>query len=397
MPVRHHASQFSLAARPAIQTAAAGLLALAAGCAEHASTTPQGSPVNVEKASIIQLPASSDRGADSLGGFTDIRGLGFDGRGRIVVTDASINRVLIFDTLGNPQYGFGQGGAGPGDLRSPCCIRITDDGHLWVEEDGNQRYSEFALGDSSAIYVKSVAMPDGPTGLSTRISFAGGKLMHNGAAGMKSDGAFQIARFLREPSGRWKSVDTLTERSPDSLGAAVSRSGNGMSVFRLPFAPQTLWAFGIGDAYATAVSSSYDVSVYGPGHVLRWSARRTLPPSALSDEQRQRAATIRTAIAKRHPDIADQLKLPQERPQIENLCVDLDGNLWIQFVSPEPGLRYADVYDSSGHLKATKSWPDNIELTKCAATGERALGVATDSVGLQHVVLMRFNSPPVSP
>jgi hypothetical protein len=110
----------------------------------------------------------------------------------------------------------------------------------------------------------------------------------------------------------------------------------------------------------------------------------------LSDEQRQRAATIRTAIAKRHPEVAEKLKIPDARPQIENLCVDLDSNLWIQFASPEPGFRYADIYDSSGHLTATRSWPDNVELTRCAATGARALGVSTDSVGLQHVVVLRF-------
>jgi hypothetical protein len=132
------------------------------------------------------------------------------------------------------------------------------------------------------------------------------------------------------------------------------------------------------------------VSVYGPDRHLRWSAQRELAPLALPDEERQQAATVRAAIAKRRPEVAEQLEVPTVSPQVNALCVDLDGNLWVQFASSKSGLRLADVYDSTGHLRVTRVWTQEVEMSLCAAHAERALGVATDSLGLQHVMVLHF-------
>jgi hypothetical protein len=330
------------------------------------------------------------------GELTDVRGLAFGSGGLVLVADAGENRISVFDSLGHLLYTIGRDGSGPGDLRSPCCISTTADAHLWVKEDGNRRYSEFVVDPSSAQYVRSISMPNGGSGLFDRISWSNGGLVHIGAAGVDSSGRFLFARNVLQRSGAWAAIDTILSPLPESLGAVVKRTihgagSAGLSVLQLPFSPRALWAFGPGTQYAQVISSSYDVTVFGPHRAHAWDATRRLPVRGLSDSQRQYAADIRALIARRDPDNAKRLAIPSARPQVENLCADPDGRLWVQFASPLPAMRMADVYDSAGRLLTTRAWPDTVDMSLCAARGTQALGLVSDSVGIERAVLLQFS------
>jgi hypothetical protein len=239
-------------------------------------------------------------------------------------------------------------------------------------------------------------MPNGGSGLFDRISWSNGGLVHIGAAGVDSSGRFLFARNILHDSGAWAAIDTILSPLPESLGAVVKRTTHGagsagLSVLQLPFAPRALWSFGPGTQYVQVISSSYDVTVFGPHHAHVWSATRQLPVRALSDSQRQYAADIRALIARRDPDNAKRLEIPSVQPQVENLCTDPDGHLWVQFASPLPAMRMADVYDSAGRLLTTRAWPDTVDMSLCTARGTQALGLASDSVGIERAVLLQFS------
>ena len=217
---------------------------------------------------------------------------------------------------------------------------------------------------------------------------------HFGIASLDEQGAIQLTHYVLRDSSTWQLLDTLKSPSPESLGAVIVRNsgsgGEGVSVFQVPFSPRALWALGFNGGYASAISSAYDVRIVGEHGRLGWRIRHPAQAVALSDQERRRGERIINAIAQRRPDVAKRLELPESKPVLHAICMDIDRRLWVQLETAQGADGIADVYDDHGTWLFRAAWPGAIDLSLCAARGDAALGTTTDSLGLQHVVRLRF-------
>jgi DNA-binding beta-propeller fold protein YncE len=74
----------------------------------------------------------SGSGGERLSHF--VRGVATDAAGRVYVTDASANRVVVFDSSGRPLHGWGASGTAPGQFLAPLDVAAGRGGELLVAE-----------------------------------------------------------------------------------------------------------------------------------------------------------------------------------------------------------------------------------------------------------------------
>ncbi len=95
------------------------------------------------------------------GQLTSPRGVTFDSKGNIWVTD-SLNRVQEFSETGSPIREFGIKGSGNGQLNNPGAIAVDSKGNVWVADSGNDRLEEFS---ETGVYLRQVSAGIFPTGV----------------------------------------------------------------------------------------------------------------------------------------------------------------------------------------------------------------------------------------
>lgn len=341
----------------------------------------------------------------SLGGSAEIRdayifrgisGLAADGRGRIFVSEQSDNRVRVYSPKGQFLFTIGQAGEGPGDLARPCCISFGPDGTLWVKEMQNHRYSAFAVGEASARLLKTITLraPFTYGGVQRVEHDRQGHLLHinglpfvNGKpsgvvlSAVDSDGNILRSRVFPEPPDDSVklaiNIRKLEDGSTASSGAPQ------------PFGPVKVRAFGPNGDYADAITSTYVVRRQdGAGRPLPTLSRQLGGP-ALSDSERVRAGRIIASIEKRWGKTFP-FPVPDRKPPISQLGFDLNGLLWVELSMPDGSERQADVYDRAGRRVAVATWPANVNLWFWAIDGTTAYGVATDELGTESVVRLKF-------
>jgi len=344
------------------------------------------------RASIIATLGSADEMRDAYI-FTDVRGLTTDSNGRILVADYAANEVRVFNSTGAHVHTIGRLGAGPGDLSHPCCIAFARDGNLWVREQGNRRYSVFALGDSSARFLRSVPqLVSNPAGALDRVAWSNeGRLVD---VGDLSGGAYQRALMGADGSVQW---DTIAPADPDSLSSKMIQrrlpdGSVGTSTYSQPFGPRALRAFGPSGEVAMAVSSRYAVTWKDLGGKTIALLRRNVVGPPLSDRERTSAKRTLESIAQRNGMNVSSLPfdVPGRKPPLRAIGFDLNGRLWIERSVPDGQNREADVYDRQGRFVAITSWPSHVRLDLWTVRDRGAIGIASDSLGTISIVKMLF-------
>jgi hypothetical protein len=338
--------------------------------------------------------------------FTDVRGLTLDTADRIIVADHRQNNLRVFTPSGVIIHAFGRRGDGPGDLRQPCCISVAPDGKLWVKEFGNRRYSVFDLRASPPAFLWSVRSTINPIGYTDRVAWdSQGRVVDVEYISLADQRSRAFLRSFLDSSGAAIGRDTLREPPADSVTTveltvcptSTSRSGAGptgcgISVFTQPFGPRALIAFGPNGETARAVTSNYAVTwadVAGRRIAL---VRRAVSGPQLSQRERQSATQSLETIQERARLSRTRVpfRVPDAKPPIADIGFDLDGRLWVQRSVSQGQPREADVYDRSGRWVAMMEWPANVSLDLWAVRGTTGLGVASDSLGTQQIVRLRF-------
>ncbi len=372
-------------------------LVVSLGCASSDATPSDGAlpPLRAGQVEVVAGLHDSAPGDVSAGEFTDIRGLAFDRQGRMVVADYGNNQISVFDTDGTLEFSFGQEGQGPSDFQGPCCISIAPGNKLLVLDFGNRRYSEFALGDTMALLLSTVRMPSGPTGRLDRVARnENGAIWHYSSV-HGDRGRFGMVRSLLDSVSGNLIVDTLWTPPPDSLGAFVvpyegAGSVTGSSTFFAPYGALFLRAVGLPGGYASAVSSTYEVTIRSDSGAVKATLRRDVPSPELSPRERERAEELVASLVGRHPSLDGKLEVPAAKPPLAALGVDLDGRLWVTLSRFADSTHIADVYTPDGEFIERREWPGDISLSLFAATDNSALGVQQDSLGIERVVRMSF-------
>ena len=312
--------------------------------------------------------------------------------GRILVADHSTNDVRVFGPDGRHHFAIGRAGAGPGDLRTPCCLVIDRHGRLWVRDVGNRRYSIFEVGPSKATFVRTIrSQVASPRALNDRVQWDDrGRIVD---LGQLPNDVMQRAFLDSTGNASW---DTL--RSPPAESLSVMRvprrveGGTAIYYFYQPHGPGALRAHGPRGETAEAVSSTYAVSwldATGRRIVL---IQRDMTPPELSARERREAARELDDVARQAGVARGALPfdVPARKPPLRDLGFDLDGRLWIERTVPDGQPREADVFERDGRRVGVMTWPAHVSLRHRTVRGRTAVGVAIDSLGTNTIVRLRF-------
>jgi hypothetical protein len=323
--------------------------------------------------------------------FGRVTGLAEDKRGRILVADFSANEIRVFNPAGDFLFSVGREGEGPGEMRGPCCLAVVAD-TLWVRDGGNGRYVGYRLVDDSAVVVHTLPMhhSDGFNSAPLAIS-SDGRYVDTGYQ-FTSTGTTVLTRFHTTADGEITRTVAIQEPPPEQLGTVVKQSNSSRFFFPQPFGPQFLTAYGPDGVYATAISSGLEVTVHDTDTVTWMLASDSGEGPLLSAAEQARAdQRIADYVQRGRGARSEYPRVPIRKPPLADLMFDQEARLWVFLSVADGEPAHAQVYDLKGQLLGERTWPFEVDLGFPAWIEEdHALGIATDSLGVQRVVRLRF-------
>jgi hypothetical protein len=341
----------------------------------------------------LTIGAIEGTGPDVFGRLASVA---LDERGRIFAVDHQADEVRVFDESGGFLFTVGRTGAGPGELRSPCCIGFAPDGALWVRDNGNGRFQVFDITVDSAAYLRSVTMAHGDPNRWATVTFdADGRLIDMGLRSAGT-GETRLYRLHLDTAGGIAREVAVHAAPDDSTGVheVQFRRGDaiGTRYMYAPFGPRELLAHSPGGGYVYATSSHYALAWYDDdGALVRHTTGDAGTPPALSSAERERAeeAIVEDARFAGISRSAVPFGVPERKPPLRNLFFDAQGNLWVELNVAEGADRRAHVYDRSGVLVRSVMWPAGVDLTRGGIRNDVGVGIAQDSLGVQYVMRLR--------
>jgi hypothetical protein len=336
----------------------------------------------LQTVSVEPLPEIGREVGDGPDVFGRIGDVEIDERGNVYVLDRLAAAVQVFDEDGTFLQTLGRRGQGPGELENPVALGWGPEGHLWVVDPGNGRYTVFdAEGGLVGTHVREVQGvagdwpvtftedgrffdvtfelgPGGPSPVPVEHEISGGQVE-------------RIGQVELPPVDRW-----------GRGGIQVEQEGQ-LLLIEVPFSPVHLWHIDeLGNLWY-ANTANYEVRRRslrdGSELVVRGSNE---PPDVTQEEVE--------AALERDPLLERQM-IPATKPSIAGFFVGEEGDLWVVLASESHERSdgsLADVYDSVGDLVAT------LELTLELGPRPKVrngilVGVITDDMGVERVGRLR--------
>lgn len=365
----------------------------AAACAGGDSATTQTEVPTFE--GVVDLEIGEFEGDDPYL-FSYIFSVAADPLGRIMVTDGQAHEVRVFDPDGNFLFHLGGEGDGPGEFRFPCCVGFSPDGELWVRQE--PRFDVFEIEEGGARYVRSVRrLFPGQLGGYPVVFDGEGRIIDLGLL-PEGGGGFVEARIHLDPDG---SADTVSVPEPEAAAEGrttvefSSDRGYGFMYFHQPYGPSWLQAWGPGGAWATAVSSAYEIELQDPNGAVSQLVGPADPGPALTPAEVDYARQRLEGDMERGNLDEPPFDVPERKPPLAELLFDREGRLWVQKTTAGGAeVIEADVYEG-GVLVARYRWPARVRAGALSWVTRSALyGTTTDSLGVQRAARVRFQPRP---
>jgi hypothetical protein len=373
---------------------------LLGGCTSDSTDAPAGTTAAARTATV-DLTIGQEDGDDAYM-FGRVGGVATDDEGRIYVVDHAAAQVRVFDSSGVHTETFGRPGSGPGELRDPCCLAIGPDGHLWVRDNGNNRYVSFKLAAERGTAGPSTRMAHTDVNLWAPVTFDDSGAVID--VGMRFDQATNESRLYRfhltPDSARTAEPRAVPIPEPAEGAVAVAKiqfergDTRGIRYVYQPYGPMHLTAHGPNGEFADAISGEYRIKVYNAdGTVARTIARAGTQGPMLTAAQRASgdSTLARTAefVGKSVSDLP--FTVPERNLPLAALAFDERGRLLV-FLTGEPGTpRIVHVYDRAGVHVETLELPRAVTFsaTTTAFRGDRVVATMTDSLDIPYVVRLR--------
>ena len=363
----------------------------AIACGEGEPDTHSGVPSSV---AAIDLTIGAIEGPEEYL-FGRISGLAADSLGRIYVADRQTSDIRMYGPDGVFQLRVARSGSGPGEVQSPCCLAVDADWRVWVRDSGNGRYNWYAISASGAIETGTIRMAHGDVWYGVAPSFGpDGHLVDVGHR--TEDGTRTIVRFHRDSDGHVLQEEPIHPPPGDSLAEyEVTRetaAGTVTMYFYQPFGPYHLIAHSPKGGWAEAVSSRYSVRWIGsdgtPDVHIDWEWEGPVVSSAERDTARRQLEEEVRRIGATVGDLP--FSIPDRKAPLRGLQFDQIGRLWVYLTRADGEAPRAHVYDHDKKLVTDITWPGSVSMTTSFLSDEFALAVQRDSLGVDHVVRLRW-------
>jgi hypothetical protein len=348
----------------------------------------------------VDLTIGGENGTDDAT-FGSISGITTDAAGRVFVADRQDNQIRVFSPTGALVEKLGRAGSGPLEFKRLATITIGPDGLLWARDEGNSRMLAFNVSKTPFTNARTVPLRNLTGGSRVPPVFeTAGIMVDESITFDKKLDAFRPIRQRINSSGEVLRSDTIPVPADAFVGIYkfTKTDKNSIASYTIPqpYGPRWLKAYGPGGLRAEAMSSRYDVKVYGADGRLVRTLQRTVAPIALSPREAkagEKQLSERLEIQKLARS-AVPFGVPSVKSPLEELCWTLDGNLWVQRAVPDGRPSEADVYDANGKWIAVAEWPSRLDIMNRsvvpAIRGRTMFGITRDSSDVESVVRVRF-------
>lgn len=335
----------------------------------------------------VDLTIGSADGADAYI-FGRVSGIALGPNGHIYVADAQANAVREFDADGQFVRSVARAGAGPGEVRGPCCLAVDGTGTLWLRDTGNARYNAYDLSGGRPTYRELRRMSHGSAGFWVETTFGpSGHLIDVG----HDEGT--LTRFHLDSTGTVTKVQRVTSPPADSLSMyTVERTNSAglpmIAYLYQPFGPNHLVAHSPMGGWASAVSSRYAVEWTGPDSSFSRLLTDDVAGPPLSAAERTAAEERIEADRTRWEVPRGQVPfdVPDTKPPLRALRFSTNGHLWVFLSVPDGATRLGDVYDRDGKRQYRVRWPADVDLRSGHLGDGVVLGVRRDELDVPYIV-----------
>lgn len=332
---------------------------------------------------------------DSAYLFQRIRSAHFASEDRIVVADAGLKVIRVFDSDGQFLRQIGRGGEGPGEFIEVRETWMAGPDTIGVWDSGALRLSYFTV-EGELIGTAPVHPPSDMPGSLDLL------------AGTLSDGSVIIgaieAEMNQEPEGRPDQVHLARfDRAGNYLGVigavdGLVRAQQGRMFGPIPFSPFPYFAV-VHDSLVFTNGSKPSVAVRDLG----WQGREVrVPPRGVeADSAWKSLQSALEATGGWQLEQLSQVPHGDSIPHVAGLLVDDEGRIWTKRFDPGTDA----VWHQGGQDVRGGSWwivnpQDGIGEIKLPGTFKplevrrgRVLGVLEDSLGVQSVAVFELLGP----
>jgi hypothetical protein len=314
---------------------------------------------------------------------------------RVFISDHQADIIRAYDTSGTFLFTIARRGQGPGEVRRPCCLALDRQGRLWVRDGGNGRYNAYRVG-GEAEFVTSYRMVHNSRGMWAAPTFAANGDLIDIGYGPRTDRGPTTTRHYLDSAGALRRQEDLSPPPVDSVPVhTVTRSTNGGVVtqfFQQAFGATHLIAHSAFGGFATAVSSHYDVRWVGPDSAFDHRLMGPFVERRVAAFERDSALALWSERLRFAEMTLSDLPfgVPDRHPALRHLQFDMLGRLWVHLTPAREGPYEARVHDRSGQAILIVQWPRDIDLRSGFIGSDFALGIRTDSLGVQEVVRLKF-------
>ncbi len=333
--------------------------------------------------------------------FTLVSGLALTADGGILAVDLTSGSGAIVSPDGKLVRAFGGAGRGPGQLSLPCCISRSPDGDVWVRELAGRRYSVFRVTPEGLRFSSTVAMPTQSDSRLSPVRVLASGVVHTSPL-PPLNGQNRFSQSVLSKSGAAQSDDTLLGARVDEVPQLVIEGkvpgGAVRNMMASPFGARWLFAIGPRGEIATALTSSYTITVRDASGALRAPIRGTTSPVSISAVERDSALNDIDKWARRFNKTGREMewKVPRAKPPIREIGFSAEGELWVIKHVARGQPQQADIFSAQGALVARAEWPADVSLDLMAVSRSAAAGVRVDEDGAPVLVRLRFTPATLS-
>ena len=350
-----------------------------------------GSQVPVFTAQVLSQTAGASRDP-----FGRLVGMATGPGGSVFVVTRLPVELHHFARGGKLLRTVGRDGDGPGELRSPCCPRMSADSVLWVVGLGGQ-LDRFSIKGGELRFLSRIKPRGGPYAFFgvEAPAFLSNRRVRMSATTIPRRNLFLPVILELDSTGTVSKVIEPHQPPPDSMGRVTFRLPNGELVSErwIPFGPRYLLRMAKDGSFIRIITSEYMVLHYNPDGTLRREIRGNATADPLTPSERKtvadHAAEMRRISTQTGSRIVSLLQ-PREKPVISDAWFDDTNRLWVQTDTAGPAVRIADVYSDKGDLVFRARWSADIELRYGAISGMFAWGVRRNDMDEQSLVELQF-------
>lgn len=333
----------------------------------------------------LRIGVDDGDGPELFGRIADIA---VDAYGRIYILEGQAQEIRVFDADGTYLRTIGRKGGGPGEFQGANALLWGPEGHLWVVDPRNARYSIF---DTTGVYLtmhrrtSGMHMVPWPGGLDE-----GGRLTDVilDPTGSGPSFNFALVTYRFEEQGAIP-VDTI--RLPEYDGEYFElRSESSFTRTSIPFAPQLIWRYDPHGLIWSGLTDRYRLVVQNLSGDTTRIIERPFEPIPVSSAEREEAIEGLEWFTAQGGKI-DLSRIPRTKPAFQSFFTDPDDFLWVTpTTSKDATGHHFDIFDSDGrYLGRIES--DFVSASYAPVIiGDRFYTVTTDEFEIPYLIRARI-------